>query len=110
MTGSGTPTSQHPISIVRCTGTLVTGTSGSMPVIRTATISTSDVLTSTTPIVVPMPGTEWVVMATITDTAITTVFQAESTSACTIAITVVTSVAIVTVPPVLLQATEEVVA
>ena len=43
---SGMLSSQPPISIVRCTGTPATGTSASMPVTRTATTSTSDVLTS----------------------------------------------------------------
>ena len=101
------PSLQPHISIVRCTGTLVTGTSASMPVIRTVTISTSDVLTSMSPIVVPMPGTDLADTATITVTATTTVPPTESISACTTVGIVVTSVAAtVTVPPVSLHATE----
>ena len=54
----GMPSSQLLISTVRCTGTPVIGTSASMPVTRIVTTSTSDVLTSITPIMVHTPGTE----------------------------------------------------
>ena len=89
---------------------MVSGTLASICAIRIATTSSLDVQPSMPPIVAAMPGTEWVAMVTITFTAATIVVHTEGISACTTAIAVVTSVAIVTAPPVSLEATEEIVA
>lgn len=81
---------QQVTSTVRCIGRLVTGTSVSTVVTHTVTTTSSDVLTSTLPIVVVMPGTVMEVMATTTDAGITSALHTESMLACTIAGTVVT--------------------
>ena len=57
-----------------------TGTSASMHVIRTVTISTSDVLTSMPPIAADTPGIVMADTATTTDTATTSIVLQEDTA------------------------------
>ena len=78
-------------SIAHCTGRLDTGTLASTVYIRIVISSTSDVLTSMLHIVVDMPGTCMVHMATTTATEVTSVLLTESTLECMIAGIVVTS-------------------
>ena len=91
--GNGRLSVPPPISTVRCIGTLVSGTSASMPAIPIVTTSTSDARTSMLPIAAVMPGTS-VATATTTAALLTIVLNLPtdaSTSACATALTVVTS-------------------
>ena len=82
------------ISIVRCTGAVATGTSASMPAIRTATTSTSDAPCSTLHIEVLTHGTYTAPTAITIAIATTSVLPEAHTSACTTAGIAVTSVTI----------------